>query len=116
MASNDEKAAWGDAVPPASTNAPVAPANDETAANDQAPAASVPATPEVPKIVVDTSQYPSHWVFSDTQFEDGTPRVKMWRDPYGAAPHSADVHPNEVPDWSQMGWNIGDLPPKEAQQ
>lgn len=104
MAEKDKKSDWGAPVPPSDSSTPAA-----------APEAPAPAEAEV-KPVVDTSQYPAHWVFSDVCFPDGVPRVKMWRDPYGPAPHHADVHPSEVPDWSQTGWNIGDAPQKEVQR
>jgi hypothetical protein len=108
MAEKDKKSDWGTPVPPSDDKAPpVAP--DKTSE-------SAEPVEEVVKPVIDTSQYPTHWVFSDACFPDGFPRVKMWRDPYGAAPYHADVHPSEVPAWSQTGWNIGDAPQKEDQR
>ena len=38
--------------------------------------------------------------------EVSTKLVKMWRDTQGPTPHTADVHPNEVTEMSQFGWNI----------
>lgn len=99
---------WGDAVPPVE---PVEGAAATTDAPAPAPAPEAEVSPA--KVEIDTSKYPSHWCFSEAVFADGIPRVKMWRDPYGDAPHSAEVHPDEVSAWSQMGWNIGELPPKE---
>ena len=32
--------------------------------------------------------------------------VRMKRDPSGPEPHEADVHPDEVTNWSQQGWVV----------
>jgi hypothetical protein len=86
----------GDEVTPANpTDEP--PANDGSAPDSaDAPKAVVPEITEAPKPAAEPEPAPRAVAKAKT--------IRMTRDESHPAPHSADVHPNEVDEWKLRDW------------